>query len=105
MKLDYVDLYLIHWPGLNPDRMLKTWEALLELQRRGLIRTVGVSNFKIHHLERVIAAFGIVPAVDQVELHPLNTKKPLLRYAKEKGHCPQRVGAPSSTGICRKCRR
>lgn len=82
---DYIDLYLIHWPGLNRDDRLATWEALLKLKERQKICSAGVSNFKPHHIDELIAASGVIPAVDQVELHPFNAQTALRRYADEKG--------------------
>lgn len=70
LDLDYVDLYLIHWP--TPDRGLyiETWETVLELQQRGSTTSAGVSNFHPDHLRAVIAATGVTPVINQVELHP-----------------------------------
>ena len=70
LGLEHVDLYLIHWPVPSQDRYVETWEALLELQQEGLARAVGVSNFQPAHLERIIAATGVSPAINQIELHP-----------------------------------
>ena len=70
LELDYVDLYLIHWPVPAHDRYVETWRAFVELQSEGLVRSIGVSNFQPAHLERVIAATGVTPAINQVELHP-----------------------------------
>ncbi|HEY2162099.1 MAG TPA: aldo/keto reductase [Solirubrobacteraceae bacterium] len=66
----YVDLYLIHWPVPSRDLYVETWEALIALQRDGLARAIGVSNFEPAHLERIIAETGVTPAVNQIELHP-----------------------------------
>lgn len=85
LKTDYLDLYLIHWPGQDKARRLKTWEALLELKSQGKVKSVGVSNFKIHHLDEIMAAFGEAPVVDQVEMHPFYPQEELRAYAKEKG--------------------
>lgn len=71
LGLDYVDLYLIHWPGTQTESFLESWEVLEELQDRGLTRGIGVSNFEPEQLERIIGLGGTVPAVNQVELHPL----------------------------------
>jgi len=70
LDLDYVDLYLIHWP--TPDRGLyvETWETVLELQQRGSTISAGVSNFHPDHLRAVIAATDVTPVINQVELHP-----------------------------------
>lgn len=70
LDLDYVDLYLIHWPVPSKDRYVDTWKALERLQSEGRVRSIGVSNFKEHHLERILAEGEVVPAVNQVELHP-----------------------------------
>lgn len=70
LGLDHVDLYLIHWPGTNTEAYLETWQALEELRTEGLSRSIGVSNFLPGQLERVIGLGGMVPALNQVELHP-----------------------------------
>ncbi|MGO4787106.1 aldo/keto reductase [Paenibacillus sp. 2KB_20] len=81
LGLDIVDLYLVHWPG--KDKYLDTWKALIHLQKEGLVRSIGVSNFQIRHLQHIIEETGVVPVVDQVELHPLLSQKELLGYARE----------------------
>lgn len=83
LGLDVVDLLLIHWPG--KDKYIDTWRAFEKLYREGFVRAIGVSNFQIHHLNKLIEASEIVPAVNQVEFHPLLTQKELLAYTKEKG--------------------
>ena len=70
LGLDHVDLYLIHWPTPAKDTYLDTWRAFEEIYASGRARAIGVSNFLPEHLERVVAAGGTVPAVNQVELHP-----------------------------------
>jgi 2,5-diketo-D-gluconate reductase A len=70
LRLDYVDLYLIHWPAPRQDRYLESWRALIRLQEEKRARSIGVSNFQIPHLERIIQETGVVPAVHQIELHP-----------------------------------
>ncbi|HEX3518830.1 MAG TPA: aldo/keto reductase [Solirubrobacteraceae bacterium] len=70
LEMDYVDLYLIHWPVPAHDRYVETWKAFIELRDEGLIRAIGVSNFQPAHLERLIAETGETPAINQVELHP-----------------------------------
>ncbi len=71
LGLDHVDLYLIHWPGTDTDAYLESWQVLEELQAEGLTRAIGVSNFAPEQLERIVALGGTVPAVNQIELHPL----------------------------------
>ena len=70
LGLDYVDLYLIHWPAPRQDRYIDTYRALETLRADGRARSIGVSNFHPHHLDRLLAETEIVPAVNQVELHP-----------------------------------
>jgi 2,5-diketo-D-gluconate reductase A len=70
LGLDYIDLYLIHWPVPAKDRYVDTWRALVALRDEGLVRSVGVSNFTAAHLARLVEETGVVPAVNQVELHP-----------------------------------
>jgi 2,5-diketo-D-gluconate reductase A len=70
LGLDYVDLYLIHWPAPRQDRYVDAYRALETLRADGRARSIGVSNFHTHHLDRLLAETDIVPAVNQVELHP-----------------------------------
>jgi diketogulonate reductase-like aldo/keto reductase len=85
LGLEYVDLYLIHWPVPARDRFLDTWKAFVELQSRGLARAIGTSNFQPPHLERLIAETGVTPAVNQVELHPRFQQVGLRREHAELG--------------------
>jgi 2,5-diketo-D-gluconate reductase A len=70
LGLDHLDLHLIHWPNPSAGLYVEAWRALVELRERGLVRSIGVSNFTRAHLDRIIADTGVVPAVNQVELHP-----------------------------------
>lgn len=70
LGLDYVDLYLIHWPLPKVGLYVDTWRALIKLREEGLVRSIGVSNFTAEHLERLEDETGVVPAVNQIELHP-----------------------------------
>ena len=85
MELDYLDLYLIHWPVPAHDRYVETWKAFIELRDEGLVRAIGVSNFEPEHLRRVIEATGETPAVNQVELHPHFQQAGLRREHEELG--------------------
>ena len=85
LGLDAIDLYLIHWPVPMFDKYVETWETLIELQEQGLIRAIGVSNFLIEHLERLIAETGVVPAVNQIESHPHFWQPELDAYCQEHG--------------------
>lgn len=70
LGLDRLDVVLIHWPNPSRDEYVTAWEGLVEARERGLVRTIGVSNFAPHHLDRVTEATGVTPALNQVELHP-----------------------------------
>ncbi|KAA1428792.1 aldo/keto reductase [Nocardioides antri] len=70
LGLDYLDLHLIHWPNPSVGLFVEAWRALVELRSRGLVRSIGVSNFTRAHLARIIDDTGVVPAVNQIELHP-----------------------------------
>lgn len=81
LGVDTLDLYLIHWPVKG--KYTDTWKALEKLYRDGYVRAIGVSNFHAHHLEELRAVSEIVPAVNQVEFHPLLTQRELLGYCRE----------------------
>lgn len=68
--LDYLDLYLIHWPNPSRDLYPEAWAALIEARKRGLVRSIGVCNFLPEHIERIVRETGVVPCVNQVEMHP-----------------------------------
>jgi 2,5-diketo-D-gluconate reductase A len=85
LGLDYVDLYLIHWPRPDLDRYVETWLAMEQIRDDGKSRSIGVSNFHRPHLERIIAESGTVPAVDQVELHPAFQQRELRAFAEPLG--------------------
>ncbi|QGN57320.1 aldo/keto reductase [Nostocoides sp. HKS02] len=70
LQVEQIDVGLIHWPNPSQGLFVEAWEALVEAQREGLVRTVGVSNFTEEHLRRVIAETGVTPALNQIELHP-----------------------------------
>ncbi|HUG50864.1 MAG TPA: aldo/keto reductase [Terrimesophilobacter sp.] len=70
LGLDYVDLYLIHWPIPRIDKYVDTWRAMIQLREQGLVRSIGVSNFTGEYLSRLIDETGVAPAVNQIELHP-----------------------------------
>lgn len=83
LGLDYVDLYLIHWPV--PGCYLGTWQALEKILDSGRALSIGVSNFQIHHLEELKKVSGIIPAVNQIECHPLCYPKELIEYCESEG--------------------
>lgn len=81
LGLDYIDLYLIHWPVAG--KYKETWKALETLYRDGKVRAIGVSNFQVHHLKDLIADSSITPMVNQVEFHPLLTQEDVRAYCRE----------------------
>lgn len=80
-----VDLYLIHWPAPSQDLFLDSWKALIRLRQEGRAKSIGVSNFNIEHLERIIGETGVVPAVNQVELHPRFQQRTLRAFHRTHG--------------------
>jgi len=83
LQIDYVDLYLIHWPVRG--KYVESWKILEKIYAEGRARAVGVSNFHIHHLEDIFAASDLIPAVNQVECHPWLTQVELVDYCQNKG--------------------
>jgi 2,5-diketo-D-gluconate reductase A len=85
LGLDFVDLYLIHWPTPKKDRYVESWHALEQIASDGKARSIGVSNFLVPHLERVVAEGGTVPAVNQIELHPAYQLPDVTAFSREHG--------------------
>lgn len=85
LGLDHVDLFLVHWPRPSEDRYVETWKGFEKLAADGRARAIGVSNFQVPHLQRVIDETGVVPSVNQVELHPNLTQEPLRAFHAEHG--------------------
>ena len=85
LHVDQVDLILIHWPVPSAGRFVETWQALVELHESGCARSIGVSNFLPEHLNAIIDATGVVPAVNQVELHPEFAQRDARAFHAERG--------------------
>jgi len=85
MGLDYIDLYLIHWPLPRLGLYVQAWQALVDLKKKGLIRSVGVSNFLTEHLDRIIGETGVTPSVNQIERHPYWPADDLMDVCAERG--------------------
>ncbi len=83
LGLDYVDLYLIHWPGPDNNLFVDSWKALEKLYRDKRTRAIGVCNFHVHHLKHLLANSTIAPALNQIELHPLMNQKEIRDYCAE----------------------
>lgn len=80
LQVDYIDLYLIHWPNkLNAE----TWRAFEHLYETGKVKAIGVCNFKVEHLEELKKTAKIMPMVNQVEIHPFSTKNNIIKYCKD----------------------
>lgn len=83
LGLDYLDLYLIHWPVPKQNKYKESWKAMEELYNDGKVRAIGVSNFKEHHLDDLLQEATITPMVNQVEYHPHLQQKSLHEYCKQ----------------------
>ena len=83
--VDYLDLYLIHWPNPSQGLFVEAWEAMIEARERGLLRSIGVSNFLPEHLDLLIEKTGVAPSVNQVELHPYFNQAEQRAADKERG--------------------
>ena len=83
LGVDYIDLYLMHWPSQSYEMNLETYHALEEMVNEGYIRSIGVSNFQIHHLEHLLPYVKIKPVMNQIELHPGLSQNGVLKYCKE----------------------
>jgi len=87
LGLDYVDLYLVHWPCAPHHQT--TWPLIERILKSGKARAIGVSNFQPHHLEDITKHSSTTPAINQIEMHPFFTQKPLLDYCRTHGIAPQ----------------
>ena len=85
LGLETLDLYLIHWQQPQQDKYVDTWKALIELQKRGRVKSIGVSNFTTEGLQRIIDETGVVPVINQVELHPFFNQAELREFNASKG--------------------
>jgi 2,5-diketo-D-gluconate reductase A len=85
LGLDYLDLYLIHWPLPKANRYVEAWRAMVTARDDGRIRSIGVSNFMAHHLQRVMDETEVTPAVNQIELHPYFSQVQLRRFDAQHG--------------------
>lgn len=84
-QLDYYDLYYIHWPNPKQDKYVEAWKALIEVKKRGQIRSIAVCNFLPEHLERLEAETGVLPSVNQIELHPYFPQDEMRKWNQDHG--------------------
>ncbi|AHN20124.1 aldo/keto reductase [Lysinibacillus varians] len=82
LGLDYLDLYLIHWPGLDTN-YIEAYKALEKIYQDGRVRSIGVSNFHVHHLEHLLKETTVIPVINQIEFHPHLTQEEVRNYCKE----------------------
>ncbi|CRL04289.1 CLUMA_CG017387, isoform A [Clunio marinus] len=108
LQTDYIDLYLIHWPGVsglqsehkdNSKYRNNTWATLIKLHQSGLIRSIGVSNYLIRHLEELKASHSVIPSVNQVEWHPHCHDLDLLKYCRDNGIFLQAYSSLGSSNV------
>ena len=84
-SLEYFDLYIIHWPNPKQDHYVEAWQTLIELRDRGLLRSIGVSNFLPEHIERIVHETGVIPSVNQIEVHPRFPQEEAIAWNAEHG--------------------
>jgi 2,5-diketo-D-gluconate reductase A len=89
LRLDHVDLYLVHWPAPRRGLYVETWRAMIALREQGLAKSIGVSNFCVDHLERIIGETGVTPAINQIELHPRFQQRTLREFHARHGVATQ----------------
>ncbi len=85
LHLDYIDLYLIHWPNPKQGLFVEAWNAMIAAQKAGLIRQIGVCNFLPEHIEQLEKETGVMPVVNQIELHPYFNQKEMIQFHQQKG--------------------
>jgi 2,5-diketo-D-gluconate reductase A len=85
LRLDYLDLYLIHWPKPRQNAYVEAWKALVKLKEEGRVKSIGVSNFTVVHLQRILDETGAVPSVNQIELHPRFQQTELVEFHAKHG--------------------
>ncbi|MDQ6657774.1 MAG: aldo/keto reductase [Actinomycetota bacterium] len=85
LGLDHVDLYLIHWPAPKNDRYVETWTAMQQIRQQGKATSIGVSNFVVPYLTKLLEGADVVPAVNQIELHPAYQEREVVEFSRGKG--------------------
>lgn len=85
LKTDYVDLYLIHWPSAFRGKFIDTWKAFIRLREEGKVRSIGVSNFEGDYIDQIVAATGVTPVINQIQLHPRFQQKAMRAKHEQLG--------------------
>lgn len=97
LRLDYVDLYLIHWPRPRQDQYVSAWRELIKLRDQGLVKSIGVCNFHTPHLQRLLDETNVAPVINQIELHPLLQQRQ-LRASNATHHIATESTEPAGAG-------
>ncbi|MEB8098748.1 aldo/keto reductase [Staphylococcus xylosus] len=85
LNVEYIDLYLIHWPNPRQGKFVEAWRAMIDAQSAGLIKSIGVCNFLPEHIETLEQETGVLPSVNQIELHPYFNQEDMISYHNDKG--------------------
>lgn len=85
LGVEYLDLYLIHWPNPKQGKYVEAWQAMIDAQKAGLIKSIGVCNFLPEHIENLEKETGVLPVVNQIELHPYFNQQDMIEYHNQKG--------------------
>lgn len=85
LNVEYIDLYLIHWPNPRHGKFVEAWQAMIDARNAGLIKSIGVCNFLPEHIETLEQETGVLPSVNQIELHPYFNQQDMIKYHNEKG--------------------
>ncbi|MDW3896622.1 aldo/keto reductase [Staphylococcus saprophyticus] len=85
LGVEYLDLYLIHWPNPKQGKYVEAWQAMIDAQKAGLIKSIGVCNFLPEHIETLEKETGVLPVVNQIELHPYFNQQDMIEYHNQKG--------------------
>ncbi|WP_436952149.1 aldo/keto reductase [Staphylococcus shinii] len=85
LNVEYIDLYLIHWPNPRHGKFVEAWQAMIDARNAGLIKSIGVCNFLPEHIETLEQETGVLPSVNQIELHPYFNQQAMISYHNEKG--------------------
>ncbi|MEB6169481.1 aldo/keto reductase [Staphylococcus pseudoxylosus] len=85
LNVEYIDVYLIHWPNPRHGKFVEAWQAMIDARNAGLIKSIGVCNFLPEHIETLEQETGVLPSVNQIELHPYFNQQDMIKYHNEKG--------------------